>query len=158
MQTAAGVRVVGYLPHQTDDRVFLAANSLDPDRFYLLPDPVEIGEHFEVFTRTGNVFEVRTDRMIPICLDDHYGDLFLVKYFADDSRVIRQAPVSVEIVLEEIKPVLQAGCVPLLFTKTQYEPSMDPFAMRLVLERMVGFRTEGDAVLAQIIAENQNRD
>ncbi len=154
-----GPYVVAYLPYTDADRTFLAIKGLEWERFYTMFEVVAYDElfQFEVFSRYGsNSFMVPAGEMIPICRYDEYGKLFLVQFFSDSSRTIR-GPATTEEVLDDLKPLLDSGCRPILFTKQVYpvDSTMDPLALRIALERTVGFHKEDDAVLAQVIAEGR---
>lgn len=153
-------KVVAFLPHTVEDLSFLRHNGIEHDRFFLLSELAEFEapHSFEMFTRYGEgSLLVEADKMIPICLDEKFYGLFLVTFFDSKSPIIVEAPASTKQVLEEIKPLLDGGCRPVLFTKMRdpYDASLDQLAQKIILERTIGFCTEDDAVLAQVIAEGR---
>ena len=151
-------KVVAYLPYTEGDHRFLRNNGIHVDRFFVLPEIVDFAapHQFEMFARYGEEsFVVPAAQMIPICLDKNYDGLFLVQFFSDQSVVIAEAPATTHEVLQELQPLLEGGCNPILFTlmRDPYDAKMDQLAQRIALERTVGFRKDDDAVLAQVIAE-----
>lgn len=156
-----GLQTVGYLPHLQSDIDLLSEWRTPQQSFLILPELTKLFAGFEIFSKHGPIHAVDPSTMIPICLDNEYGEnIFLVQFFDDDSRVIRRAPVTRNMVLEEIKPILDAGTKPILFTamRDPYDAAISPFSDRIALERTIGFLTEGDAILAQVIAETRRMD
>lgn len=156
-------KVVAYLPHTREDQLFLREKGVHVDRFFILLEleDFEKPPQFELFTRYGDTsFVVPANDMIPICLDACYDGLFLVNFFADDSIVITDAPTSAVDIRTEVQPLLHSGCRPILFTKMRdpYGAAMSQLAEKIVLERVIGFRKEEDAVLAQVIAEGRAKN
>ncbi len=164
----AGLQTVGYLPHTETDIDLLASWAVPTGCFLILPELTSFNASFEIFSKAAPLrsnspvppgYPVDPSTMIPICLDQEYGNLFLVEFFDNDCKVIRRAPTETSVVLEEIKPILEVGAKPILFTlmRDPFDAAFEPFTKRIALERTVGFLTEGDAILAQVIAESRRR-